>query len=144
MEQENINFQIKGIELLEVNLNNPQVPLNPERIYHFNINVEQRINKDEKLVIIITAVDLIHEPDKLCHATIKTSCVFFIENILDFVSPNTRQIDLPGHFIIALNSISLSTTRGIMFSQFKGTFMHHVLLPILDPSTLTLTKLNAE
>lgn len=144
MEQANINFQIKGIELLEVNLNNPQVPLNPERIYHFNINVEQRINKDEKLVIVITAVDLIHEPDKQCHATIKTSCVFFVGNILDFVSPNTRQIDLPGHFIIALNSISLSTTRGIMFSQFKGTFMHHVLLPILDPSTLTLTKLNAE
>ncbi|HAX95978.1 MAG TPA: hypothetical protein DCY35_05575 [Prolixibacteraceae bacterium] len=144
MEQVNINFQLKGIELLDINLNSPQIPLNPERIYNFNINIEQRISKEEKLVIVITSIDLVHEPDKQCHATIKTSCIFFVENILDFVSANSQQIDLPEHFIITLNSISLSTTRGIMFSQFKGTFMHHVLLPILDPSTLKLTKLDAE
>jgi hypothetical protein len=140
MEQVNINFQIKGIELLEINLNNPQIPLNVERTYNFSINIEQRINKEEKLVIVITAVDLIHEQDKQCHATIKTSCVFLVENILDFDSSGSQQIDLPEHFIITLNSISLSTTRGIMFSQFKGTFMHNVFLPIVNPSTLILTK----
>jgi hypothetical protein len=140
MEQVNINFQIKGIELLEINLNNPQIPLNVERTYNFSINIEQRINKEEKLVIVITAIDLIHEQDKQCHATIKTSCVFLVENILDFDSSGSQQIDLPEHFIITLNSISLSTTRGIMFSQFKGTFMHNVFLPIVNPSTLILTK----
>jgi hypothetical protein len=140
MEQVNINFQIKAIELLEINLNNPQIPLNVERTYNFSINIEQRINKEEKLVIVITAIDLIHEQDKQCHATIKTSCVFLVENILDFDSSGSQQIDLPEHFIITLNSISLSTTRGIMFSQFKGTFMHNVFLPIVNPSTLILTK----
>jgi len=140
MEQVNINFQIKGIELLEINLNNPQILLNPERTYNFSINIEQRINKEEKLVIVITAVDLIHEQDKQCHASIKTSCVFLVENILDFDSSGSHQIDLPEHFLITLNSISLSTTRGIMFSQFKGTFMHNVFLPIVNPSTLILTK----
>jgi len=144
MEQVNINFQIKGIELLEFNMKNPQIPLIPERTYNFNINVEQRINKEEKLVIVNTAVDLIQENDKQCHASIKTSCVFLVENILDFASSGNQQIDLPEHFIITLNSISLSTTRGIMFSQFKGTFMHNVVLPIVNPSTLILTKLNTQ
>jgi uncharacterized protein YbbC (DUF1343 family) len=32
-----------------------------------------------------------------------------------------------------LNSISLSTTRGAMFSTFKGTFLHGAVLPIIDP-----------
>lgn len=144
MEQAKINFQIMGVELLEINLNNPGIQLNAERTYHFIINIEQRVHKDEKSVIVITAVDLIHEPDNQCHATIKTSCVFFVGDILDFSSPDSQQIDLPEQFMITLNSISLSTTRGIMYSQFRGTFMHNVILPILDPSTLKLSKPNAE
>jgi len=144
MKKANINFQITGVELLEINLNNPRTQLNTERTYHFNINIEQRVHKEEKSVIVITTVDLIHEPDNQCHATIKTSCVFFVGNILDFSPPESQQIDLPEQFMITLNSISLSTTRGIMYSQFRGTFMHNVLLPILDPSTLTLSKPIAE
>jgi hypothetical protein len=32
-----------------------------------------------------------------------------------------------------LNRISISTTRGAMFSTFKGTFLHAAILPIVDP-----------
>ncbi|HCY42418.1 MAG TPA: hypothetical protein DHV48_13855 [Prolixibacteraceae bacterium] len=142
MEQVNVNFQIKGIELLEINLNNPQIPLNLERTYNFNINIEQRINNDEKLVIVVTSVDLIHEEDKQCHASIKTSCIFFVENFQDFMVANSNQVNLPDQFIVTLNSISLSTTRGIMFSSFKGTFMHNVYMPIVNPSAFVTKKQN--
>ncbi|HAH22812.1 MAG TPA: hypothetical protein DCL77_03450 [Prolixibacteraceae bacterium] len=135
MEPVNVNFQIKGIELLEINLQHPQIILNPERTYNFNINIEQRINNAEKLVIAITSVDLIHEEDQQCHASIKTSCIFSIENFQDFLVENTNDVKLPDQLIVTLNSISLSTTRGIMFTSFKGTFMHNVFLPIVNPSS---------
>lgn len=140
MEQINVNFQLKGIELIAINLNHPQIPLNAERAYNFNINIEQRINNEEKLVIVTTSVDLIHELDNQCHASIKTSCIFLIENLQDFYSETNNQANLPDQFIITLNSISLSTTRGIMFSQFKGTFMHNVFLPIVNPSAIITQK----
>ena len=133
MEQLNVSFQLKGIELNSMNLNQPQIPLNQERNYNFNINVEQRINIEEKLVIVSTTIDLIHEADKLIHASIKTSCIFLVENLQVFNS-DADQVKLPDQFVVALNSISLSTTRGIMFSQFKGTFMHNVFLPIVNPA----------
>ena len=143
MEQINVNFQLKGIELIAINLNQPQIPLPPERGYNFNINIEQRINNEEKLVIVTTSIELIHEADKQCHASIKVSCIFLVENFQAFYSATNNQVKLPDQFIVTLNSISLSTTRGIMFSQFKGTFMHNVFLPIVNPSAIT-TKKNDE
>lgn len=137
MEPINVNFQIKGIEL-----KHPQIPLELERTYNFNINIEQRINNEEKLVIVVTSVDLIHEGDQQCHASIKTSCIFLIENFQDFVVADTYQVNLPDQFVVTLNSISLSTTREIMFSGFKGTFMHNLYMPIVNPSTLVIKKQN--
>ena len=32
------------------------------------------------------------------------------------------------------NSIAISTVRGMMFSDFRGTFLHHAILPIVNPS----------
>ena len=142
MEQINVNFQIKGIELLEMNLKHPQIPLELERTYNFNINIEQRINNEEKLVIVVTSIDLIHEEDRQCHASIKTSCIFLIENFKDFIVANTNHVSLPDQFVVTLNSISLSTTRGIMFTSFKGTFMHNVFIPIVNPSTFIIKNLN--
>ena len=138
----NVSFQLKAIELLEFNLKNPQIPLNLERTYKFNINIEQRINNEEKLVIVITSVDLIHEEDQQCHASIKTSCIFLVENLENFTLPDSNVVNLPDQFVVTLNSISLSTTRGIMFSSFKGTFMHNVYLPIVNPSDFSREKMN--
>ena len=139
MEQLNVSFKLKGIELNALNLNQPQIPLNSERGYNFNIDVEQRINMEEKLVIVSTTIDLIHEADKQTHASIKTSCIFLVENMQVFNSASDF-VKLPDQFIVTLNSISLSTTRGIMFSQFKGTFMHNVFLPIVNPTALNTEK----
>lgn len=140
MEQVNVNFQLKEIELVGINLHHPLIPLNPERTYNFNIQIEQRINNDDKMVAVTTSIEVIHEEDKQCHASIKTNCIFIIENFQDFISEGNNQVNLPDQFVITLNSISLSTTRGIMYSHFKGTFMHHVLLPIVNPSSLVTTR----
>lgn len=144
MEQVNVKFQIKGIELLDLSLKNPQIPLNAERNYNYNINVEQRINNEEKLVFVITNVDMVHEEDQQLHASIRTSCIFYIENFQDFIVENSNEVNLPEQFAVTLNSISLSTTRGIMFSSFKGTFMHNSILPILNPTDLVFTKQNGK
>lgn len=140
MEKINVNFQLNGIELITFNLATPETSLNQESTYNFDINIEHRINSEEKLVNVLTSIDVIHEESKQSQASIKTSCIFVIPNLHDFISGNSKQINLPDQFVVTLNSISLSTTRGIMFSQFKGTFLHHVILPIINPSSLVTTK----
>lgn len=144
MDKKNINFQLKGIELVSFTLNQPQTPLNPERVYNFEISIEQRINPDEKLVNVFVSIDLIYEADKQCHASIKTSCLFLVENMPEFASPTSNLVELPEQFIVTLNSISLSTTRGIMFSQFKGTYMHPAILPIVNPASFKTQRISTE
>ena len=43
--------------------------------------------------------------------------------------------ELPTDIIVTINSISISTIRGIMFSTFKGTYLHNAFLPIIDPKS---------
>ena len=143
MDSKNINFQLKGIELVSFTLNPPPTLLNPERVYNFEINIEQRINPDEKQVNVFVSIDLIYDADKQCHASIKTSCLFLVENLPEFTSPTSNLVELPDQFIVTLNSISLSTTRGIMFSQFKGTYMHPAILPIVNPASFNTKRISS-
>ena len=52
----------------------------------------------------------------------------------DFFNKQHTLVDLPQEFITLLNSIALSTTRGVMFSQFRGTVLHNAILPIIAPA----------
>jgi hypothetical protein len=142
MDSKNINYQLKGIELVSFTLNQPQERLNQERVYNFEINVEQRINPEEKLIHVFVSIDLIQDEDKQCHASIKTGCVFMVDNLSEFISATTNLVELPDQFVVTLNSISLSTTRGIMFSQFRGTYMHSAILPIVNPATFHTIKIS--
>jgi hypothetical protein len=144
MEQPDLSFLLKGIELLETNLKHPQIPLKLGRTYNFNINIEQKINHGEKLIVVVTSVNVIHEQDQQSHASIKTSCIFLVDNMDDFILPGANQVSLPEQFVVALNSIALSTTRGIMFACFKGTFMHNVYLPIVNPATFQTKQQRTE
>ncbi len=144
MDSKNINFKLKGIELVSFTLNQKQTQLNQERVYNFEISIEHRISLDEKLVNVVVSIDLIYDADKQCHASIKTSCIFEIENLSDLKSPTTNLVELPEPFIITLNSISLSTSRGMMYSQFKGTYMYPAILPIVNPASFNTQRIGAE
>lgn len=137
--EQQITFQIKGIELLDVKLNQPQRPLPIHTTFHFNINLEHRINPENKLVIVITTIEILHEDKETRLASIKASCVFEIVNFEEFLTDNTK-VSFPNNILVTLNSISISTIRGLMFAEFKGTFLHNAILPVIDPTSFKIQK----
>lgn len=128
-------FQLKGIELLDVKLNRLKQPLPVETTFHFNIGLENKISPENKLIIVITTIDIIHEDNETRLASIQASCIFEISNFEDFLVAGSQQPVIPELFLTTLNSVSISTVRGVMFSEFKGTFLHTAILPIIDPKT---------
>jgi hypothetical protein len=136
IQKEEIKFQIKGIELLDLNVVYPKSPLNGEVIFKFNINVELKIDNDNNLVMVIILVDILNNETIDKYGSIKVNCVYGIENITSFINKETNKVDLPNQLVTALNSISISTVRGVMYNQFRGTFLHGALLPIIDPTFL--------
>ena len=138
MNQE-VKFQIKNIELLDFALKQPDLPLSEETKYKFNINIEQKFNEPEDLVSFTTTINIIREADQQMQGVISTNCIYHVENLNQYANEKTKTktIQLPAQFNTTLISISLSTTRGIMFSQFRGTFLHNAILPIINPTDFT-------
>jgi hypothetical protein len=132
-EEINLSFQIKEIQLLEVKLNQQSQPFPPQMTFHFNLTLEHRINQENKLMIVTTAIEIVHEDKETRLGALKASCIFEVNNIEDFVVDG--QILFTEDAMVPFDSISISTTRGLMFSQFSGTFLHNAILPIVDPKS---------
>ena len=138
--EHNIEFQIQTIELLDLNLVSPQVPLLNQVTFEYNLSIEHKINPENNLIVVLVSIQVNNQENASNFASIRTSCIFHILNFNDFYSISTKQFLLPESIAVTLNSIAISTTRGIMFSQFKGTFLHNAVLPVIDPKSFVTNK----
>ena len=130
-----IGFQLKGIELLESHLNTPLAKIDANTVFKFNINLEHKIDPGKNIILVLTTVDILIGEEREIVGSVKTNIIYEIENLAEYNS--TKGFNLPTDFITSINSITLSTCRGIMYSQFKGTILHNTFLPIVDPKSFT-------
>lgn len=138
--QENIVFQLVNIEILESEIKAPKEPLPENIIFSFDITLEQRFNIQQELVFVICAITTFpQDKSEQILGKIRSNCIFKVTDLKKYISDN-KEINLAEDFSITLNSISISTTRGIMFSLFKGTFLHGAILPILLPNQYIKVK----
>lgn len=138
-QSEPVNFHIKGIDILDSCLNHPKAILPEINKFRFDLKLEHKVNIDIKFIAVVVYIEVFDEKHEIRYGSLTISCNYGIENFDNFVDAK-RNLILPDEFLIALNSISLSTARGIMFSQFKGTFLHTACLPIVDPKVFVLQK----
>lgn len=132
-----IPCNIEGIELLEYSINSPNIKL-PENIqYRFDLSIEHKISIELKKVFVITSFTILNDELKLNLGHAKISCIFAFRNFDSFLNKENNKFEIPDDLIVTLNSISLSTSRGVMFTLFRGTFLHNVILPLVDPKTFT-------
>jgi len=136
MKAKKFTFKLKSIEILDVYLKHPKQAINEIKNFNFNINVEQKVNNENKIIIVIIDIKIVSDDKLINFGSIKTGSIYEIENFDDFINKETNIAEFPGNILISLNSISLSTTRGMMYSQFRGTYLHNAYLPIIDPKTL--------
>lgn len=134
------NIQLKGIELLNVYFNHPKQSTADFNIFHFEIKIEHKTDIEKKTVITIIDIDTFNEPGDLKLGSITASCIFEIANMSDFADLGGNTISLPNEFIDTINRITISTARGMMFSQFRGTFLHHAFLPIVDVLSFNIKR----
>ncbi len=131
-----INFQIKTIDLIHSSLQSPKAFIADEQIFSFNISVEQKLDPGNKCLIVITHVE-ITTPDDIDYklATAAVACLFSIENYNDVIRMEKDQVVINPGVIEILNSISYSTTRGVLSQLLRGTYLHNAIMPIIDPKT---------
>ncbi|MFP4022998.1 MAG: hypothetical protein ACLFVR_00625 [Thiohalospira sp.] len=133
-QKRNMEFQVKGIEILDIELKNPEKQLPKDPVFHYNINLLHKINPEKKLVFVIVEVNVLNEDKQTLLGRIRVSNVFHVVNFDEFkVDKTDRTVSFPKEIIDVFNSIAISTTRGVMFTSFRGTFLHTALLPLINP-----------
>jgi hypothetical protein len=135
---QNINFRLKNIEIAQSSLTAIDYALPDDVIFKFNINIEHLVNIDQNLIVIKPIVAIFIEEEQSILANLSVNLVFEIEDLASFAIE--KEVKLPSDIVIAMNSISISTLRGIMFSTLKGTYLHNAILPVIDPKSFHVNK----
>jgi hypothetical protein len=132
-----VSMQIRAIELLKSSVNTPASANAPIINFTFNINIECNADPTNKLIFTIVHVEIKNDDHSHLLGSMSVSCIYEITNFDEIIRVESNgNVNVPDRLIETLNIISLSTTRGVMFSTFKGTFLHGAVLPLLDPKQL--------
>lgn len=129
-----VDLTLKSIELLKGSINLPTVPDVSLNNFNFNINLETKADATNKFLFVIVSVEIRSEDQNHILGSLAVSCIYNVVNFDEVVKLGAdSKLNIPQPLVEILNSISISTTRGVMFSTFKGTFLHNAFLPIIDP-----------
>ena len=125
---------IKGIEVLNSSINLPNLPAIALSSFDFSINLESKIDATAKLIFVVVTVEIRAEEYDPILGSLAISCIYSISKFDDIIKMNAEgKLEIPLPLAEYLNTVSVSTARGAMFSAFKGTFLHNALLPMVEP-----------
>lgn len=134
---DSIEFQIRAIELLDYSLIPPNEKLEDSTLFHFDVKIEHKLKVENDLFFVVTQINIYTDDETKPIGHLKSSCIFSIKDLSKFIDKKTGSLNFNDEILTTFNSVSISTTRGLMFSQFRGTVLHSAILPIVDPSTFT-------
>ena len=135
-----VSFQLKGIELLDFCFNHPKKQIPAQMVFNFDIKLEHKILADNNFIVVVVSIDINNDQRDIKLGSIMVSCIFEIPELKEYIDPKNNAPKLSEEFLTTINSISISTVRGVMFSQFSGTFLHNAILPVVDPKSFVSQK----
>lgn len=133
----NYTFSITRIELHEKSMKLDLCRDDQQCQFGVEISVNTQ-DKESHHKIIIT---MMREDGEII-ASISLACIFSIPDLDQYRNVQSGKLELPTDLVLLLNTVTIGTARGIMFSEFRGTVLHDVLLPVIDPSQLQPKPVN--
>lgn len=128
-----VGFGFKGIEIVEYSLKPyEKQEFNPND-FQFKIDLNQKVDLTNKFIHVLVSVLVSTRDTQTEAASLTTLSVFNVDSFDNFKKDGDN-IVLPQDFIDQLNTIAISTTRGVMFTVFRGTHLHTLILPIVYPN----------
>ncbi len=128
-----VSFKLGGIEILESCLFASKKAVTGNQIFHFDIQLEHKMNISKQLIVVVPTISIMAEKKGEQLGLFKSSCIYHVDKLEDFLNKETNELSLPKELIVTLNSVSISTTRGMMYSFFRGTILHNAILPVINP-----------
>jgi hypothetical protein len=126
-------FHLKSIELLKSFILIPSTKNSILSSFDFTIKLETKSDPLKKLLFVIVSIEVKPENKNTVLGAVTVSSIYFIPDFEDVIIIDIDgKLKIPTAISEKLNSTSISTTRGVLFSAFRGTFLHNAILPIID------------
>ena len=100
--------------------------------YNFNLNVETRIDEVRKLIVSVVKVDIseLGKGNILASISVGTGIeIVDFENVIKAAKGD--KISLPPQLDVIIKTLAISTTRGVLYSELRGTYLHKAFMPII-------------
>lgn len=136
MSHKDYKVRIDAIELVQKALYRNEVF--EKDLFNFEVKTQALGDSEKSIVIVIIVVEITkfnESKDLVAEFTI--AVIFKVENFKEvFDKDENNLFIIPLEFENLVKTISISTMRGIIFSELRGTQMHKVILPIIMTDSL--------
>jgi len=105
--------------------------------FQIDISVQVTVSPEvQNIAFTVTNIGVKQYDGTEVYARLGVIIAYRVENFNEvFPIEEGKHVILPEVHTL-LTSISLSTTRGILFSQLRGTYLHKAIIPVIDLTTL--------
>ena len=106
--------------------------------FSFDLTTEAAAQKDLSLVLIFVKVNIRDENKEQVLASFVVSCGFKVEKFNELVTFDEKnKISIINEkFIAFVKAPAISTIRGVVYCELRGTYLHSAIMPIIDPSKM--------
>jgi len=129
----NASFQLRGVELHQMSINKLAPGVIPPANFNFDVQIESNVDAAQKVIINSATISVKGDNQPALLGSITCTCFFSVANYEEVVTmKSATQAEINDAFAETINSITISTARGMMASELRGTYLHFAFLPIID------------
>jgi hypothetical protein len=127
-----IEYELHGVEMLEFKLNRKPVQGFAGQKFQFDITAGFQVNDEQELIFAVITI-IVRDFEKPQHlAELITTTVFKVGNFGEVILKDTNgHFIIPNPFEIHIRNLAISTARGILYSQLRGSYLHKAILPLI-------------
>jgi hypothetical protein len=140
MSEENIQFRFAGIEIISKSLSEIRysgIPISNS--VNFEVKVEIKVQAERKMILpyITVKIKSIDNGDIL--ASFVIACFFDIPNFEADILLDEQGLHLiPTALDLTIRPVSISTVRGIIWAELRGTYLQNTIMPVVYISDFTV------
>lgn len=135
MSEQTFNIRFDGIELIEKHLYKDIA--NPDDQFSFETKVQTFVDAIKNLLVAFVSISIRKENGDTPFATIICAFGYHVAELASFKDESEPdKFNIPPDLDNMVRQISISTMRGIVFSELRGTHLHRAIVPIILINTL--------
>lgn len=132
MEVKNFSIRLHGLEIVE-KMYKVTEPIPENQVFNFDFTAKAGIDEDRKLLVVLLELTTRKGDDTNAIAKLTTATAFEMPNLSQELQKGENGIyTIPNELDMLVKSIAISTARGILFSELRGTPLHRALLPLIQ------------